>query len=169
MRDSSWQGGVTFGTSAAFRRHVGPLPSGRKVVQTFSCVGNDVYARRSPVTNHNDKHGTTCTRRAAAHELFARKLVYRVIMPTSFALRGDKARRGNPHGETVAGSSACAFSSLHLDYLSLNVTKIRPFPLMSQRKEIVLFDVECSSLVSQNYPVAISLFLDSLTPSCSKA
>lgn len=98
MRDSSWQGGVTFGTSAAFRRHVGPLPSAQGGPTFF--VHRE---RRSRMTNHNDKHGMTCGRRAAAHELFARKLVYRVIMPTFVLciLRGKSVER-EPAGKTVA-------------------------------------------------------------------
>lgn len=138
MRDSSWQGGVTFGTSAAFRRHVGPLPSARGG-PPFSCVGNDVYARRSPMTNHNDKHGTTC---AAAHELFARKLVYRVIMPTFVLciLSGQSVEEALPSGEENGSRSsyACHGFFLRFDYsLDHSRSKVRPLSsavLISEKK-----------------------------------
>jgi len=55
------------------------------------------------MTNHNDKHETTCARRAAAHELFALKISisgnYAGVCPLHF----EREKRGEgTHGKTVA-------------------------------------------------------------------
>jgi len=132
-------------TSGHYRRH--------KVVQLFRAWGTTFNARRSPMTNHNDKHGTTCARRVAAHELFARKLVYRVIMPkfVLYILRGKSVERKSIR-ETVA-DRVVHVSRFFLAYyvtLKSSIVNERTNKNKLNKRNILIFDRNWISVLTNN-------------------
>lgn len=118
MRDSSWQGGVTFGTSAAFRRHVGPLPSARGG-PPFSCVGK--RRLRPAISNDESQWQTRDDVRTSRCRtgLFALKISisgnYADVCPLHFEReeRGEGAQRE----ETVADRPACVTVSFSISII----------------------------------------------------
>lgn len=66
MRDSSWQGGVTFGTSAAALKTRRVTSVGTRWPDNFVHKERCLRATIS-MTNHNDKHGSTCALIALPH------------------------------------------------------------------------------------------------------